>query len=61
MPKTSPSYPREFREQIVALWRSGRSVGELAQEFEPGGATIKTSVRQAGRVRKQRPSAATNR
>lgn len=49
MPRTRPSYPPEFREQIVALWRSGRSVGKLAAEFEPCEATIKTWVRQAER------------
>ena len=54
MPKTRPSYPREFREQIVALWRSGRSVGELSREFEPCEATIKTWVRQAERDAGQR-------
>lgn len=49
MPRTRPSYPPEFREQIVALWRSGRSLTDLAAEFEPCVATIQTWVRQAER------------
>ena len=47
MPKTRPAYPPEFREQIVALARAGRSVEELAQEFEPSGATIRNWVKAA--------------
>ena len=35
MPRTRPAYPPEFREQIVELHRAGRSVSELAREFEP--------------------------
>jgi transposase len=33
MPRTRNPYPVEFREQIVELARSGRSVEELAREF----------------------------
>ena len=35
MPQTHPPYPPEFRQQMVALVRAGRSPGELAKEFEP--------------------------
>lgn len=49
MPRTRNPYPAEFREQIVALARSGRSVEELAREFEPCAATIHGWVKQAGR------------
>ena len=35
MPRTRPPYPQEFREQIIALARAGRSVRELSEEFEP--------------------------
>lgn len=48
MPRTRPAYPPEFREQIVALARAGRSVEELAKEFEPCGHTIRGWVRAAG-------------
>ena len=33
-------YPPEFREQIVVLARSGRSLSSLAREFEPFGMPI---------------------
>lgn len=47
MPRTRPAYPEEFRQQIVALARAGRSVSELAEEFEPSGQTIRTWIKQA--------------
>ena len=40
MPRTRNPYPTEFRDQIVALARAGRSVESLAREFEPCAATI---------------------
>ena len=49
MPRTRNPYAAEFREQIVALHRAGRSIGELAQEFEPCAATIHVWVKQADR------------
>lgn len=49
MPRTRNPYPAEFREQIVALARTGRSVEELAREFEPCAATIHGWIRQADR------------
>ena len=49
MPRTRNPYPAEFREQIVALARSGRSVEDLAREFEPCAATIHGWVKQAER------------
>lgn len=49
MPRTRNPYPVEFREQIVALARSGRSVEELAREFEPCAATIHGWLKQADR------------
>lgn len=42
-------YPREFRERIVALVRSGRSPDELAKDFEPSAQTIRNWVAQADR------------
>ena len=49
MPRTRNPYPAEFREQIVALARTGRSVEDLAQEFEPCAATIHGWIKQADR------------
>lgn len=49
MPRTRSPYPAEFREQIVALARAGRSVESLAREFEPCVATIHGWIKQAER------------
>ncbi len=49
MPRTRNPYPAEYREQIVALARAGRSIDELAREFEPCAATIHGWVKQADR------------
>ena len=49
MPRTRPAYPPEFRAQIVALARAGRSVEDLAREFEPCAHTIRGWIRAAGR------------
>jgi transposase len=47
MPRTRAPYPKEFREQIVALVRAGRTPQELAREFEPSEQTIRTWIKQA--------------
>jgi transposase len=47
MPRTRRAYPPEFRRQIVELVRAGRSMAELAREFEPTYETIRKWVRQA--------------
>jgi len=49
MPRTRNPYPAEFRDQIVALARTGRSVEALAREFEPCAATIHGWIKQADR------------
>ncbi len=49
MPRTRNPYPAEFRDQIIALVRAGRSVEDLAREFEPCVATIHAWLRQADR------------
>jgi transposase len=49
MPRSRPPYPPEFREQIVALVKSGRSPEELAKEFEPTPQTIRNWVAQSAR------------
>ena len=48
MPRSRPPYPPEFREQMVALVRSGRTPEELAKEFEPSAQSIRNWVKQAG-------------
>jgi len=47
MPRTRNPYPTEFREHIIALARSGRSVESLAREFEPCAATIHLWLKEA--------------
>ncbi|OKI21375.1 transposase [Nocardiopsis sp. TSRI0078] len=47
MPKTRPAYPPEYRDQIIALARSGRGLEDLAAEFEPSAQTIRTWIKQA--------------
>jgi len=47
MPRSHAPYPAEFRRQIVALARAGRSPEELAEEFEPSANAIRNWVRQA--------------
>ena len=47
MPKTRQPYPFEFRQKIVDLVRSGRSVKELAEKFAPSEQTIRNWLAQA--------------
>ena len=47
MPKRRGPYPPEFRRQMVELVRSGRSIEELAEEFEPSSGAIRNWVKQA--------------
>ncbi|MFV2198952.1 transposase [Nocardiopsis sp. LOL_012] len=47
MPKTRPAYPPEYRDQIIALARSGRGPKDLAAEFELSAQTIRTWIKQA--------------
>ena len=47
MPKTRPPYPAAFRQRIVELAHAGRSVQELAAEFEPSEQTIRNWIVQA--------------
>lgn len=49
MGKTRPPYPKEFKEQIVALARAGRTPAQLAAEFEPTEPTIRDWLTQADR------------
>jgi len=47
MPRTRSPYPPEFRDQLVALHRAGRTIEELAREFEPSEQTIRTWIAQS--------------
>ena len=49
MPKSRPPYPAEFREQMIALVRTGRTPESLSREFEPSAQTIQNWVQQADR------------
>jgi len=48
MPQTHPPYPPEYRRRIVELARAGRSINELAREFEPSANAIRKWIKQAG-------------
>jgi transposase len=43
------AYPPEFRRQLVELFRAGRSIAELAEEFEPSAEAIRSWIKQADR------------
>ena len=45
--KQGRRYPVEFREQILALHRAGRSVSSLAKEFELAFQTVQNWVKQS--------------
>ena len=47
MPRSRPPYPQEFREQIVALGKMGRTPSELSREFGCSAQTITNWVAQA--------------
>jgi transposase len=49
MGRVRPPYPREFKEQIVALHRAGRTPAQLAAEFEPTEESIRAWIKQADR------------
>jgi transposase len=54
MPRPRPSYPPEFRRQLIELARTGRSPESLAKEFEPSAQTIRNWIQQAARDAGQR-------
>ena len=47
MSMTRPPYASAFRERMVELVRCGRSLEELAREFEPSAQSIRNWVGQA--------------
>ena len=57
---TRPPYPAEFKQQIVELYRSGRTPGQLAKEFEPTEVTIRHWITQADADEGHRPDVLTS-
>jgi len=49
MPKTRPPYPDSYRQKIVDLARTGRTVAQLASQFGPSEQTIRNWIAQADR------------
>ena len=49
--KRQPTYAPEFRQQIVELYATGRSPGELAKEFGCSVASVQAWVKKAGTLR----------
>jgi len=47
MPRTHPPYAPEYRCRIIELARAGRSIDQLAREFEPSANAIREWVKQA--------------
>ena len=47
MPKARVPYPAEFRQKIVELYRAGRSIAELTEQFEPSDQTIRNWIARA--------------
>jgi transposase len=60
MSKSRPPYPLEFREQMIALVRAGRTPESLSREFEPSAQTIHNWVRQSDRDEGRRPDGLTS-
>ena len=59
MGRTRLPYAPEFREQLVALVRAGRTPESLSREFEPTAQTIHNSVKQADLDEPRRPDGLT--
>jgi transposase len=53
------TYPPEFRQQLIALVRAGRTPESLAKEFEPSAPTIRNWAVQADRDGGRRPDGLT--
>lgn len=58
--KPARVYPAEFRQQLIALVRTGRTPEELAREFEPSAQTIRNWMAQADRDGGQRTDGLTS-
>ena len=51
MPKSKPTYPAAFRQQIIELARAGRTPAELSCEFGPTAQSIANRIAQDARDR----------
>ena len=47
MPRTHAPYAAEYRRRMVEQARAGRSINELAREFEPSANAIRKWIKQA--------------
>ena len=47
MPRSHRRYAPEYRQRIIELARAGRSVSELARQFEPTAESIRVWIKQA--------------
>lgn len=47
MSKARVPYPAEFRQKLIELHRAGRTIAELAEQFEPSEQTIRNWIAQA--------------
>ena len=54
MAKTRPPYSNEFRDKLLQLHRNGRTIEELARQFEPTEQTIRNWIAQDDRDRGKR-------
>jgi transposase len=53
MPKTHPPYPAEYRRRMVEQVRAGRSLKELAREFEPSVESIRKRLDNGSGVNRE--------
>jgi transposase len=54
MGKTRAAYPEQFRAKLLELYRNGRSIEDLARQFEPSEQTIRNWIAQDERDRGKR-------
>ena len=54
MAKGRKTYPLEFRQRLLEMYRAGRSAESLARDFEPTAQTIRNWAAQADRDEERR-------
>lgn len=47
MARGRKTYPAEYRERLIEMYRAGRSAESLSRDFEPTAQTIRNWVKQA--------------
>lgn len=60
MARYRAAYSPEFRRQLVDLFRAGRNIAELAEEFEPSTEAIRAWIKQAHRDEGRRENGPTS-